>query len=125
MKSDLLIITPPFTQFNCPYPAAGYLLRYLKQKGYSVHQADMSIELAIKVFSSEGMGKIFHSAEHCINSKFAENIYIIKDSFVDSADYVLDFLQRSNIASARRIVRGGILPECGEHAESILSGLSH
>ncbi|MBP7902116.1 MAG: radical SAM protein [Spirochaetes bacterium] len=124
MSSDLLIITPPFTQLNCPYPAAGYLLRYLKQNGYSAHQADMSLKLALKVFSSEGMRKIFDSAEQRINSKFAENIFIIKDSYTDSADFALDFLQRSNTASARRIVRGGILPACGEHAENILSGIS-
>ncbi len=124
MRSDLLIITPPFTQFNCPYPAAGYLVRYLKQSGYSAHQADMSIELALKVFSSEGMTRIFDSAQQCINSKFAENIYSIKDSFIDPADFVLDFLQRNNTASARRIIRGAMLPACGEHAENILSGLS-
>jgi len=124
VSSDLLIITPPFTQFNCPYPAAGYLLRYLKQMGYSAHQSDMSLQLALKVFSSEGMIKIFDSAENCISTKFAENVFITKDSFVDSADFVLNFLQRNNTASAKRIVRGGILPACTEHAEIILSGVS-
>ncbi|HOU84978.1 MAG TPA: radical SAM protein [Spirochaetota bacterium] len=124
MSSDLLIITPPFTQFNCPYPAARYLLRYLKSIGYSAHQADMSIMLAHKVFSSGGMRKIFDSAEQFISTKFSEKIFIVKDSFTDSADFVMDFLQRSNTASARRIVRGGILPESGERAQIILSGVS-
>jgi len=124
VSSDLLIITPPFTQFNCPYPAAGYLIRYLKSIGYSAHQTDMSIRLAHKVFSSDGMSKIFDSAEKSVITKFSEKVFLIKDSFIDSADFVLDFLQRSNTASARRIVRGGILPESGEHAQIILSGVS-
>ena len=41
----LLLITPPFTQVNCPYPATAYLKGYLERKGFPVDQFDLSIEL--------------------------------------------------------------------------------
>ena len=40
----LLLITPPFTQVNCPYPATAYLKGYLERKGFPVEQLDRAIE---------------------------------------------------------------------------------
>jgi hypothetical protein len=50
-KTDILIITPPLTQLNAPYPAASYLIAYVKEKGYLANQYDLSIDLVDKVFS--------------------------------------------------------------------------
>ena len=41
----LLLITPPFTQLNTPYPATMYLKGYMDKKGIICEQRDLSIEL--------------------------------------------------------------------------------
>ena len=46
----LLLITPPFLQINCPYPATAYLKGYLTRAGYAVEQCDLSIETIEQIF---------------------------------------------------------------------------
>lgn len=55
----LLLVTPPFVQPNCPYPATPYLKGYLAGKGYDVEQYDLSIELLHGVFSPEFLREMF------------------------------------------------------------------
>ena len=50
---DVLLITPPFTQLNTPYPATAYLKGYFDHIGVESHQCDLSIELFNEVFSSQ------------------------------------------------------------------------
>ena len=51
----LLLVTPPMTQLNTPYPATAYLTGFLRQHaarlGLEVAQADAAIELFLRVFS--------------------------------------------------------------------------
>ncbi len=61
MLKKLLLITPPFTQLNTPYPATPYLKGFLKQHGYEVFQVDLGIELINTIFSQEGFEKLFHA----------------------------------------------------------------
>ena len=49
----LLLITPPFVQVNCPYPATAYLKGYLTRQGYQAEQYDLSIELINRLFSRD------------------------------------------------------------------------
>ena len=44
MAIKTLLITPPFTQLNTPYPATAYLKGFLDEKGVLVDQCDLSIE---------------------------------------------------------------------------------
>jgi len=59
MPIKTLIITPPFTQLNTPYPATPYLTGFLKSQGYDVFQADLGIELINTIFSREGFQELF------------------------------------------------------------------
>ncbi|MDO5383321.1 MAG: hypothetical protein Q4F08_00480, partial [Rikenellaceae bacterium] len=47
----LLLITPPFTQVNCPYPATAYLKGYLERKGFPVDQLDRWVEMIGALFT--------------------------------------------------------------------------
>ena len=49
----ILLITPPLTQLNTPYPATAYLKGYYKEQGHEVHQVDLGIEVADRVLSRE------------------------------------------------------------------------
>ena len=50
----ILLITPPLTQLNTPYPATAYLKGFLGARGYHVTQADLGLELVLKLFSKAG-----------------------------------------------------------------------
>jgi radical SAM superfamily enzyme YgiQ (UPF0313 family) len=55
---QILLITPPMTQLNTPYPATAYLtgcLRAHAAGAVTVAQADFSLELFLRLFSREGV----------------------------------------------------------------------
>lgn len=49
----ILLITPPLTQLNTPYPATAYLKGYYMAQGAEVRQVDLGIEVADRVLSRE------------------------------------------------------------------------
>lgn len=61
--SKILFVTPPLTQLNCPYPATSQLTGYLRSKGISVEQIDLSIELIDRILTKESLLAIFRIAE--------------------------------------------------------------
>ena len=52
----VLLVTPPMTQLNTPYPATAYLTGFLRlhaaELGFTVTQADASLALFLRLFSS-------------------------------------------------------------------------
>ena len=53
-----LLVTPPFLQPNSPHPATCYLKAFLGRHGAEAHQADLSLELILKLFSREGLSRL-------------------------------------------------------------------
>jgi hypothetical protein len=60
MNNSILLITPPLTQLNTPYPATAVLKGFLQENGRTVFQADLGIELIDSIFSTVGLEKIFN-----------------------------------------------------------------
>ncbi len=54
----ILLITPPLTQLNTPYPATAYLKGYYTAMGHEVRQLDLGIEVADRVLGSEFLASI-------------------------------------------------------------------
>ncbi|MEN9834737.1 MAG: hypothetical protein RL011_930, partial [Pseudomonadota bacterium] len=54
----ILLLTPPMTQLNTPYPATAYLTGFLRGQGYETFQADPALELVLKLFSRDGLTKV-------------------------------------------------------------------
>ena len=110
---DLLLLTPPFTQLNTPYPATVYLKGFLNTKNISSFQMDLGIEVINTVFSSKGLGELFDiaSSKNSIHSANAERIYALKDVYCQTIDEVIAFLQGKNQLIARRICSGNFLPQ--------------
>jgi radical SAM superfamily enzyme YgiQ (UPF0313 family) len=58
----LLLVTPPMTQLNTPYPATAYLTGFLRQHearlGLEVSQADAALELFLRIFSRAGVQRM-------------------------------------------------------------------
>lgn len=110
---ELLLITPPFTQLNTPYPATAYLKGFLKSKNISSYQMDLGIEVILALFSKKNLAKLFEIAESK-NSKISNNskrIIALKDEYIHTIDAVILFLQGHNPTLARIICSGNFLAE--------------
>ena len=110
---DILLITPPFTQLNTPYPATAYLKGFLNTKNISAFQMDLGIEVILELFSKEGLESLFEVS----SSKFQEfepnsqRIFTLKDDYIKTIDSTIAFLQGKNPSLARQICSGNFLPE--------------
>jgi hypothetical protein len=112
MPIKILLITPPFTQLNTPYPASPYLKGFLKQHGYEVFQADLSIEVMNVIFSRKGFQKLFDrlSAGGKKLSKNLNRILNNTQSYLQTVDPVMNFLQYRDTTLAQRICSDQFLP---------------
>jgi hypothetical protein len=54
----ILSIIPPMTQLNTPYPSTAYITGFLRSRGFQADQMDLSIGLALKLLSAEGLQAI-------------------------------------------------------------------
>ncbi|BDD07248.1 radical SAM superfamily enzyme YgiQ (UPF0313 family) [Aureibacter tunicatorum] len=107
----ILLITPPLTQLNTPYPATAYLKGFLVSKGFQVAQADLGIELVLKVFNANSLRKIFDIAES--REEISENIRRIlklKREYFSTIGPVVKFLQGKNSTLAHSICNTDFLP---------------
>lgn len=110
---NILLITPPFTQLNTPYPATAYLKGFLNTKNISAYQMDLGIEVILEMFSKEGLTDIFNvvTSSEVEMSSNSERIYFLKDDYIKTIDSVIAFLQGKNPSLARQICSGNFLPE--------------
>ncbi len=114
---DLLLITPPFTQLNTPYPATAYLKGFLNTKNIPNHQMDLGIEAILELFSKEGLTNLFHvfgSRFQKFGLEISENsqrIFALKEKYIKTIDDVIDFLQNKKPTLARQICSMNFLPE--------------
>ena len=109
---DLLLITPPFTQLNTPYPATAYLKGFLNTKNISAYQMDLGIEVILELFSKKTLEKLFALAfkNDTIISENATRIYALKDNYLQTLDGIILFLQGKNQTLARQICTINFLP---------------
>lgn len=109
---DLLLITPPFTQLNTPYPATAYIKGFLNTKNISSYQIDLGIEVILELFSKDGIRRIFAKAIDLKNtSENSQRIFALRDEYIKTIDQVILFLQNRNPTLARQICSMNFLPE--------------
>jgi len=119
LKNQLLLVTPPFTQLNTPYPATAYLKGFLNTKNISAVQADLGIEVILELFSKAGLTKLFTEIEakavHLTEN--AERIVALKADYIHTIDAVILFLQGKNPGMAHSICQDDFLPEASRFNE--------
>lgn len=109
---DLLLITPPFTQLNTPYPATAYIKGFLNTKNISSYQIDLGIEVILELFSKNGIQKIFNKEINIQNvSENSQRIFTLRDEYIKTIDQVISFLQGKTPTLARQICSMNFLPE--------------
>ncbi|MES2652164.1 MAG: radical SAM protein [Bacteroidota bacterium] len=118
MRTDLLLITPPFTQLNTPYPATAYIKGFLNTKNISSTQADLGIEVILELFSKKGLSDLFSQAEILAPQSFnAQRIIALKAEYLKTIDAVIAFLQGKNATLALQICQEDFLPEASRFAQ--------
>ncbi len=118
----VLLVTPPMTQLNTPYPATAYLCGFLAQHAarldLEVAQADPALELFLSLFSRRGVaelaariaaraGKRKKSALEPAVAHFQAE----RERYAATVDAVVRFLQGKDPSLALRIAGREWLPE--------------
>ena len=113
MKSSILLITPPFTQLNTPYPATAYIKGFLNTKNISSFQCDLGIEVILEVFSKKGLTKVFekNNLENASISENAKRIIALRNQYIITIDPVIQFLQGKNPSLSYLICNNDFLPQ--------------
>ena len=124
MGTKVLLITPPFTQLNTPYPATAYLKGFLDKKDIDSQQIDLGIESILKIFSQPGLSELFLNIKQkpVPLTANADRILALSSSYIATVEAVIEFLQGKNPILAYHIVQRKFLPEASrfqqtEHVE--------
>lgn len=123
--ATLLLITPPFTQLNTPYPATAYLKGFLNTKGIAATQTDLGIEVILQLFNRNGLQQLFAAAADKDQHLWLPNtqrIFLLQQEYISTVDAVVAFLQGKNATLAHQIASRKFLPEANRFAQ--LSDLS-
>ncbi len=111
----ILLLIPPFTGLNTPYPATTPLKAYLDTLGHDTVQGDLGIEVAGNIFSKNFLTPLFKKAFDSERLSFkAKTIAARKEEYLSSVDAVWRFLQGKDNSLAVRIASRNFLPE-GPH----------
>ncbi|MDI5895091.1 B12-binding domain-containing radical SAM protein [Flavobacterium algoritolerans] len=123
MKTKLFLITPPFTQLNTPYPATAYIKGFLNTKNIESVQADLGIEVILKLFSKEGLLNLFQVSNFRFQvpsetiSDNSKRIFALKEEYLKTINPVIAFLQGKNPTLALQICQEDFLPEASRFAQ--------
>lgn len=109
----ILLITPPLTQLNTPYPATAYIKGFLRGQGFDVTQADFGLELVLRLFSKKGLQQVFQAILEG-NYDLSENsqrMLRLRNAYLHTVEPVIKFLQGRDSTLAHSIALGSFLPE--------------
>lgn len=114
----MLLITPPFTQLNTPYPATAYLKGFLNTLQVDSRQADLGMEVILALFSGPGLEKVFATAQKQERlSTNARRVLSMEKDYLQTIEPVIAFLQDKNPTLAHLICTGNYLPEASRFAQ--------
>jgi len=108
----ILLITPPLTQLNTPYPATSHLLGFLRSKDIQAEQMDLSIELIQRLFTGEKLDEIFqNAASHPKLSKQNKILLQNADFYLKTIEPVMRFLSGKDNSMAQRFSDRNFWPQ--------------
>ncbi|MBB6482638.1 B12-binding domain-containing radical SAM protein [Spirochaeta isovalerica] len=120
----ILLITPPFTQLNTPYPATAYLKAVLEKEGHRVRQIDLGNLTARELFSSRGLTRLYEDLESRYSpGEYAglDRFFSLKEVYLSTIDSAAAFLKGEDDSASYLINRPGWLPE-GDRLENTPPG---
>jgi radical SAM superfamily enzyme YgiQ (UPF0313 family) len=110
----VLLLTPPMTQLNTPYPATAYLTAFLRQQGFDARQADPALGLVLRLLSREGLTRVHEALRARTRAAEGEAVphFLMNfDRYRDTVEPAIRFLQGKDPSLAVRIAGRRYLPE--------------
>jgi len=111
----ILLITPPFTQLNTPYPATAYLKGFLNTKDIPAEQLDLGIEVILELFTEHRLREVFEMARPQVQgggaTSNASRIFALREEYLATVESVIAFLQGKQPTLARQIASENFLPQ--------------
>lgn len=114
----VLLMTPPMTQLNTPYPATAYLTGFLRSRGYEAVQRDPAIELFLEMMTAPALDIIRQHVEENFESfeddELPDAIFTFLaefDRYRLCVEPAIRFLQGKDSSLALRIISRRFLPE--------------
>ena len=116
MSQNILLVCPPFTQLNTPYPATAYLKGFLNTQSVESTQMDLGIETILSLFSKNGLEELFAVASENLDeaSDNSLRIYSLRESYISTIDAVIGFLQDDDPTLSHFICERNFLPEASK-----------
>ncbi len=116
VSQKILLICPPFTQLNTPYPATAYLKGFLNTQGVESAQMDLGIETILRLFSKKGLEELFVVASENLDeaSDNSLRIFALRERYIHTIDAVIGFLQDDDPTLSHFICERNFLPEASK-----------
>src|SRR5207302_8537853 len=112
MAVPLLLLIPPMTQLNTPYPSTAYLTGFLRSRGIDARQADPAIELILRLFSQQGLKRVEVVLQGRARLSPSAGFFLSHaEQYQAVSGSVLRFLQGKDPSLALRIISRELLPE--------------
>ncbi|MBI4003299.1 MAG: radical SAM protein, partial [Nitrospira defluvii] len=117
----VLLLIPPLTQLNTPYPSTAHLTGFLRSRGYEAAQADLGLAMILRLFSRSGLEQAFQRIKNADRSWRGEvqQFLALEDAYLVTIEPVIAFLQGQDPMLAPHLARPGFLPEgprfAGQH----------
>jgi hypothetical protein len=108
-----LLVIPPLTQLNTPYPSITYLTGFLQSRGVQAEQADLGIEMVLRLFSTDGLRSVFKELHNntSVLPKEAVQMMQAEHRYLELIGPVITFLQGQSPHLADRFMQPGVLPQ--------------
>ncbi|MGL4475918.1 MAG: B12-binding domain-containing radical SAM protein [Shewanella sp.] len=114
----VLLMTPPMTQLNTPYPATAYLTGFLRTQGYEAEQRDPAIELFLEMMTAPALEIMRQHVEQNFEHFEDDELPAVIAQFLREFDRyqvavepAIRFLQGKDPSLALRINSRRFLPE--------------
>ena len=109
-----LLLIPPMTQLNTPYPSTAYLTGFLRSQGLSAVQEDLALALVLRLLSADGLRRIagLAAGDATARQRPATTAFLSQlEDYISTIDRVISFLQGRDSTLAHRIAARALLPE--------------
>lgn len=109
----VLLLIPPLTQLNTPYPSTAYLTGFLRGRAIEASQADLGIEMVLRLFCRSGLKAVFEEVREHKDELPGEarQMLAVSPAYLHAIDPVIEFLQGRNPSLALLLARPGFLPQ--------------
>jgi len=120
MAQQILLINPPFTQLNTPYPATTYIKGFLNTQNIESNQMDLGMETILSLFSKQGLRLMFSSLIKKIDdaSFNSQRIFRLQKQYINTVTSVIDYLQDQDPTLAHLICTRNFLPEASKFEQT-------